>query len=196
MLSTFSSIEQSRFEAFKRAKLNHAVVEDWVAACLSHHMSLEGPGRPLQDLVTPGSHREITMVVATAAKIYAQRLVAAALLKVERPGTPLSPEHVWSAVQERRSNGTDPGFYLQKNESIQLNAPHSRRNYEQRRLAGLAAQEAYDAQFGAEHEDDHDGAVEANGSNHSTEERTSDETDTRVVNHEVKEEDFVDEADD
>lgn len=198
MLSTFSSVEQSRFEAFKRAKLNHAAVEDWVAACLSHHLSLDGPGRPLRDLVTPGSHREIVTVVATAAKVYAQRLVAAAL-KIERPVAPLQPEPVWKAVQERRSNGTDPGFYLQKNESIQLNAPHSRRNYEQGRLAGLAAQEAYDAKFETESDEqgDDDVPVDAEASK-DTEESKANEKEGKpsAVNSEVKDEDFMDEADD
>ncbi|GAX27350.1 hypothetical protein FisN_17Lh267 [Fistulifera solaris] len=198
MLSTFSFIEQSRFEAYKRAKLNHPAVEDWVAACVSHHMSLEGPGRPLSDLVTPGSHREIAMVVATAAKIYAQRLVAAAL-KAERPGAPLSPETLWKVLQERRRNGTDPGFYLQKNGSIQLNAPHSCKNYEQRRLAGLAAQEAYDAKFGtdsSEHADEC--ATVKNEASDAVEERRSDEKeDTKAadVENEVKDEDFMDGAD-
>jgi hypothetical protein len=198
MLSTFSSIEQSRFEAYKRAKLNHPAVEYWVAACLSHHMSLEGPGRRLSDLVTPGSHREITMVVATAAKIYAQRLVAAAL-KTERPGAPLSPETLWKVLQERRRNGTDPGFYLQKNESIQLNAPHSRKTYEQRRLAGLAAQEAYDAKFGMVlSEQTDEGATVKNEASGAAVEIGSDEKDDNkaVVEIEVKDKDFMDEGDD
>lgn len=199
MLSTFSSIEQSRFEAYKRAKLNHAAVENWVAACLSHHMSLEGPGRPLQDLVTPGSHREIVMVVATAAKIYAQRLVAAA---VQRDVTPLPPEHVWKALHERRRSGTDPGFYLDKNEStIQLNAPNSRKDYEQRRLAGLAAQEAYDAQFGAGSQEDGDtnNNVETENNHEKEANETKDDKhkeNVSEVGNDVKDEDFMDEAED
>jgi hypothetical protein len=138
------------------------------------------------------------MVVATAAKIYAQRLVAAAFKK-ERPGAPLSPETLWKALQERRRNGTDPGFYLQKNESIQLNAPHSRKNYEQRRLAGLAAQAAYDAKFGTGNpEQTHGGATATNETSDAAEERGSDEKEDNkaVINSEVKDEDFMDEADD
>jgi len=95
MLSTFSKMEQSRFEAFQRSALPQNTVQDWLVACLYR----KGPtGHPsvardaaasataspshhrlqLDDLVAPGQASDISMVVATVAKIYAQRLVATA----------------------------------------------------------------------------------------------------------------------
>lgn len=92
MLSTFSKMEQSRFEAFQRCALPQNTVQDWLVACLCR----KGPtGHPsvardaaasatshhrlqLDDLVAPGQANDISMVVATVAKIYAQRLVATA----------------------------------------------------------------------------------------------------------------------
>lgn len=145
MLSTFSNIEQSRFQAYRRVTFRSDAIEDWVASCLQHRYDTatsnaimsstnntaaevatsvrcnpyynnillnaqsgqhqlqqqEGPyttqpafnstndrrkmkmnrtyRRPLSDLVAPGQHADIGLVVTIAAKIYAQRLVKAAL---------------------------------------------------------------------------------------------------------------------
>lgn len=86
MLSTFSTLEQSRFQAYKRSCFAADAIEAWVAACLQdRYGSVCGgaPGAPLQrplcDLVAPGQAQEIGLVVAIAAKIYAQRLVAEAV---------------------------------------------------------------------------------------------------------------------
>ena len=91
MLTTFSSLEQSRFQAYKRATFAADTVEQWVAACLqdryqdttSTSTSTTYP-RPLEDLVAPGQAQDIGLVVAIAAKIYAQRLVAEAVALQEK----------------------------------------------------------------------------------------------------------------
>lgn len=92
MLSTFSKMEQSRFEAFQRSALPQNTVQDWLVACLcrkgpTSHSSVARDAAAsatshhrlqLDDLVAPGQASDISMVVATVAKIYAQRLVATA----------------------------------------------------------------------------------------------------------------------
>jgi hypothetical protein len=165
MLSTFSTIEQSRFEAFRRVVFPANAIENWIACCLQYRYDtavinatsttlfshsnnnnnnnntstaptpppaatflrnnpfynnmiltvtskqqqnqhkkhttihpLQSSGsksllsssssrssfvynkRPLSDLVAPGNHTDIGLIVSVAAKIYAQRLVKAALL--------------------------------------------------------------------------------------------------------------------
>lgn len=144
MLSTFSNVEQSRFQAYKRSCFSATAIETWVAACLEDRCGGGGgvSGRPLTDLVAPGQAEEIGLVVAIAAKIYAQRLVAEAvsIQESERqqqqreqqqqsvgdapvPGTAarssidasgaVSCVSVWKAAQERSRRGADPGFFLQ-----------------------------------------------------------------------------------
>jgi len=102
MLSTFTKLEQSRFEAFQRSCLNAATIQKWVATCLNDRFGLlplpqnssnstqsssprnqlsERMMRPLRDLVSSvpsGQADDIVMVVSTLAKIYAQRLVSTA----------------------------------------------------------------------------------------------------------------------
>uniref|UniRef100_A0A7S4VWB0 TAFII28-like protein domain-containing protein n=2 Tax=Ditylum brightwellii TaxID=49249 RepID=A0A7S4VWB0_9STRA len=139
-LSTFNTIEQSRFEAFRRCVLNASSISTFVAHCIQNHahrrydvrvgtqsllsgdvggngacgvvhptvirkkktkmdakeeewlhnalkqrpqfhvLSKEGEtsAPKLHDLVAPNNAQEITAVVATLAKCYAQRLVSAA----------------------------------------------------------------------------------------------------------------------
>jgi hypothetical protein len=176
MLSTFSNMEQSRFAAYKRATLNAGAVQAWVGTCLFHRLadtprvSSNEQRQQLSELVTPGSHNEIGMVVAIAAKVYAQRLVAAAVQVATRdnatgktastlpqqPQAALQPEHVWQALEERQRAGLDPGFYLQSNEPLQWSTVNSRQDYDQRRLAALEAQEAFDKMYGAPEESDDD----------------------------------------
>ncbi|CAB9528606.1 expressed unknown protein [Seminavis robusta] len=91
LLSTFSKIEMSRFEAFKRVSFPCDAISDYVAHCLATRQGALPRPQPvgkflnfdnqqprLEDLVVPGQQEEITTVVATLAKAYAQRLVAAA----------------------------------------------------------------------------------------------------------------------
>jgi hypothetical protein len=86
MLSTFSSLEQSRFQAYKRSCFAANAIEAWVAACLEDRYGggVSDPPRPLPDLVATGQAQEIGLVVAMAAKIYAQRLVAEAVAMQEK----------------------------------------------------------------------------------------------------------------
>jgi hypothetical protein len=106
MLSTFSKLEQSRFEAFQRASFPADAVAKWIAACLSHRFRIvmdpppnhhhyssaaatanntttastcTASSRSLSDLVAVGQEGEICMVVSVLAKIYAQRLVQTAI---------------------------------------------------------------------------------------------------------------------
>jgi len=178
MLTTFSSLEQSRFQAYKRATFAADTVEQWVAACLQDRYqdttttnnTNNGPAaRPLEDLVAPGQAQDIGLVVAIAAKIYAQRLVAEAVALQEKEtaaaakqlptsgggaaaAAPLPPTAIWKAVLERRKRGVDPGFFLQpatEASSESLNwavtaASSSAISHDVRRLAAEHAQEEYD----------------------------------------------------
>lgn len=144
MLSLFSNVEQSRFQAYKRSTFNATAIENYVSSCLIHKYhkattivnsllipsitnsnddknrnlyyqnviwntasvsSTTNPSRgrqqqqqqstgandhngqrrfnsihrPLSDLVAPGQHEDIGLIVTIIAKIYAQRLVKAAI---------------------------------------------------------------------------------------------------------------------
>ena len=97
VLSTFSRLEQSRFEAFRRVTFPKDAISKYVAHCLieeQHRPVSQGvPTAPdtkttvgskpirepiLSEVVAPGQAEDITIVVATLAKAYAQRLVTAA----------------------------------------------------------------------------------------------------------------------
>lgn len=186
MLSTFSKLEQSRFEAFRRSTVPSDAVQEWLAACLSdryRHSSVDKQQQQqqrsssllLSDLVQTGQADPITSVVATLAKVYAQRLVstarsiadnetAAAAAANGSNGTntngdaysysaeqqqqqqqtsPLSPLHIWQALQERKTQGLEPGFFLQANSGLQWSVVES--VHDGRRLAALQAQEDHDA---------------------------------------------------
>ena len=99
LLNTFSTNESIRFQSHQRSSLAASVIEQYVAACIEHryhrndHLNqnnhtavssspstLPPPSR-LEDYVsTPSQASDIGMIVATAAKIYAQRLMAEAAL--------------------------------------------------------------------------------------------------------------------
>jgi hypothetical protein len=180
MLSTFSKLEQSRFEAFRRATVPADAIQEWLAACLADRYSISPPAgagksRSLADLVQPGQADPISMVVATLAKVYAQRLVSAAQTLVhedsnnndtegvtadtagEQQQNPLEPRHLWRAWEHRKRQGLDPGFFLQANESLQWSSgSHSVQDHDCRRLAALAAQEEYDAHVAKEEQKEKD----------------------------------------
>lgn len=172
ILSTFSKIEQSRFEAFKRVAFPTDTISDYVAHCLAerqqhqrpepnyHHSkslfaSSSGDGGKaaprLQDLVVPGQEEEITTVVATLAKVYAQRLCAAAKAHAQtlpkktgdssESNGALQPEHILHAFYARKEQGQDPGFFLQPNEGLTI--PNNGKE-QMKRVAALAAQEDFD----------------------------------------------------
>ncbi|KAL3904344.1 MAG: hypothetical protein SGILL_010106, partial [Bacillariaceae sp.] len=99
VLSTFSRLEQSRFEAFRRATFPRDAIAKYVAHCLieeQHRPVSQGDAtaaakeswemprtKPLREpilseVVAPGQAEDISVVVASLAKAYAQRLVTAA----------------------------------------------------------------------------------------------------------------------
>jgi hypothetical protein len=152
MLSTFSKVEQSRFEAFQRARLSPQHVGDWIAACLCHRWNLAGDHRSLRDLVAVGQAPEISLVVASLAKIYSQRIVQTAIQQRgdskgdHNGGGPLTVEDLRAAHTERQREGLDPGFFLQAADERPVAALRRRQSqlYEQQRLAALEAQDKYD----------------------------------------------------
>jgi hypothetical protein len=201
VLSTFSKLEQSRFEAFRKASFPGDAIGTYVAHCLIHeqHRSIStgdidkstssserGGGneeaavavatntstasivsnstrlrylRPttatataatgerrkkepiLSDVVATGQSGDITVVVSTLAKAYAQRLVLAARKysierrnrhkissvhdensnndddeeeeEEEEEDIAISPEDILTAYADREVRGLDPGFFLQ-----------------------------------------------------------------------------------
>ena len=151
MLSTFSKLEQSRFEAFQRVSFPVDAIGDWIAACLSDRMHLLPNIRPLEDLVAVGHAGEIRTVVAVLAKIYAQRLVQSAARIASNSGrdpsttqAALQPSDILGAYEERRIQGLDPGFFLQNAGERPAFVLEPKQSFDQRRLAALQAQEEYD----------------------------------------------------
>jgi hypothetical protein len=181
MLSTFSKLEQSRFEAFRRSTVPADAVHEWLAACLADRYSIPPPAanggagesRTLADLVQPGQADSISMVVATLAKVYAQRLVSEAqrlamedsnnsnnnegVTTADELQYPLQPQHIRRAWEHRKRQGLDPGFFLQANEGLQWSSGGQATGvHDCRRLAALAAQEEYDAHVAEEEKKEKD----------------------------------------
>lgn len=112
--------------------------------------------RSLDDMVAPGQADEITVVVSTLAKAYAQRLVTAARRVAAAEGLeesqPLQPSHLLKAHHSRVHAGLDPGFFLQKPRATAVTESCSAvaaalgivDKNELARNAALAAQEEYD----------------------------------------------------
>jgi hypothetical protein len=143
VLSTFSRLEQSRFEAFRRATFPSDAISKYVAHCLLQQDPTRRKQAPvLSHVCAPGQSEEIVIVVNTLAKAYAQRLVTAAR-RAAPDDTPIQPQHILHAFQERQAQGLDPGFFLQPSEqstSLQLN----NKDYSKKRLAALHLQDEYD----------------------------------------------------
>ena len=143
VLSTFSRLEQSRFEAFRRATFPSDAISKYVAHCLLQQDPTRRKQVPvLSHVCAPGQSEEIVIVVNTLAKAYAQRLVTAAR-RAAPDDTPIQPQHILDAFQERQAQGLDPGFFLQPSEqstSLQLN----NKEHSKKRLAALHLQDEYD----------------------------------------------------
>ena len=144
VLSTFSAVEQDRFNAFRRNTFARDVVSSFVTSSLvnaSRHvqthrkielgMTSSQSASPtvdaqhlkyLSDCVAPGTSVQIIFTVRTVAKIYAQRLLQSARnLATERNhghDVALLPEHILEAYQQRVRNGVDPGFFMQADVGI------------------------------------------------------------------------------
>jgi hypothetical protein len=165
--STFNRLEQSRFEAFRRAAFPGDAISKYVAHCLiEEHGGGQGPTRRspiLSEVSAPGQADEICIVVSTLAKAYAQRLVTASrrLANNSSSDEPIQPEHILQAFHDRQAAGLDPGFFLQA-------APSSTKVllkddvYKRKRLAALKAQEDYDKLYPplATEENDGDDAMD------------------------------------
>jgi hypothetical protein len=150
VLSTFSRLEQSRFEAFRRSTLPGDAIRKYIAHCLvqqrKEHTPASRPAPALSHLCAPGQAEEITIVVSTLAKSYAQRLITAAR-RAAPDDTPIQPQHILNALEERKAQGLDPGFFLQASHSASSGLSSILKrdsNYETKRLAALQAQEDYD----------------------------------------------------
>ena len=146
VLSTFSRLEQSRFEAFRRAAFPSDAISKYVAQCLIDEHGENGRRAPvLSELCAPGQAEEICIVVSTLAKAYAQRLVTAArrLSKGTHQQEPIEPDQILQAFYDRQSKGLDPGFFLQAAPSTTRTVLKDE-SYQRKRLAALKAQEDYD----------------------------------------------------
>lgn len=185
VLSTFDRLEQSRFEAFRRSVfpadaisnyISHSLAVSHERATSQHKQQYTQIGkrllacansgvtagskqhpqlRPLRDMVAPDQAEEITAVVSTLAKAYAQRLVTSArrVAAYSEESEALTVQHVLQAHRSRTKVGLDPGFFLQapvepfstvENESIVAAALGRVNRVELKRNAALAAEEAYD----------------------------------------------------
>ena len=150
VLSTFTALEQSRFEAFRRCTFQSDAISKYIAHCLTRaeerrfvhslgmntnqqprattsqlHQPYPLPKRELKELVAPDNTlnrnsnpaQEITIVVTTLAKAYAQRLVTAARKVASTSEYPenekLLSEHLCEARYQRVRQGLDPGFFMQ-----------------------------------------------------------------------------------
>jgi flagellar biosynthesis GTPase FlhF len=187
VLSTFSRLEQSRFEAFRRATFCGDAISRYIAQCMvqTHEQryglaALPPPPaaaaaaaammiRPsdnnnnagatttttrtlqpqLEHLCAPDHAEEITIVVSTLAKSYAQRLVTAAR-RAATDDAPIQPKHILQVYRERQASGLDPGFFLQPPPLRAITVPTStaegQAKYNLRRLAALGLQDEYDKQ--------------------------------------------------
>lgn len=145
--STFSRLEQSQFEAFRRAAFPSDAISKYVAQCLiDEHGCENGPTSRdpvLSELCAPGQGEEICIVVSTLAKAYAQRLMTAANRLATSPDEPTTPEQILQAFHDRQAKGLDPGFFLQPASSKTKTLTNDE-SYERKRLAALHAQEEYD----------------------------------------------------
>jgi hypothetical protein len=217
VLSTFSRMEQSRFEAFRRATFPRDAIAKYVAHCLieeQHRPIAQGipttsatttirTSKPLREpilseVVAVGQAEDISIVVATLAKAYAQRLVTAARRHASirnskeaaaaaseassghgstvatagadtetttnnsnRSGgsnshrqstqftsSAMTPDDIMKAYNQRKAQGLDPGFFLQRWERSQNVLTDNDDVYQHKRLAALHAQEQYDKLHG------------------------------------------------
>ena len=184
-LSTFNSLEQSRFEAFRRCTFCGDAISKFIAHCLLHlerqkswrrQVARDGMGTNgygvghnftsvadekisaaiknrrkskiepiLEDLVVPSSAQEITLVVSTLAKAYAQRTVtqARSMNKSYPSNLPLKREHILQAHLHRVKTGQDPGFFMHPS-SQKHHQSGSSLDTDLTYQATLALQEAYE----------------------------------------------------
>mmetsp|Transcript_13005 Transcript_13005/g.30798 ORF Transcript_13005/g.30798 Transcript_13005/m.30798 type:complete len:241 (+) Transcript_13005:126-848(+) len=149
-LSTFNRLEQSRFEAFRRSTFSSNAISKYIAQILIEGVDDGIEREPvLSHLCTVGQASEITMVVSTLAKAYAQRLMHEARSFAETTEAVL-PRHILLAMDERNSQGTEHDFFLQNAAPTSAGASLCNKTYSARRLAAIRLQELYDEENGSE----------------------------------------------
>ncbi|CAJ1928000.1 unnamed protein product [Cylindrotheca closterium] len=148
-LSTFNRLEQSRFEAFRRSTFSSDAISKYVAQILIEGLNDGIERNPvLSHLCSVGQASEITMVVSTLAKAYAQRLMQdsrsfAGIKEV------VLPRYMLLAMDERNSQGTEIDFFLQNAATSSSGSSLCNRNYSSRRLAAIRLQELYEEDNGS-----------------------------------------------
>ena len=148
-LSTFNRLEQSRFEAFRRSTFSSDAISKYVAQILLEGLDDGVERKPvLSDLCSVGQASEITMVVSTLAKTYAQRLMQEGRSFAGTREAVL-PRHILLSTDERNSQGTENDFFLQNAEKASAGSLLCSRNYSARRLAAIRLQELYDEDNGS-----------------------------------------------
>lgn len=142
-LSTFNRLEQSRFEAFRRSTFSSDAISKYIAQCLIESLGDGIEREPLlSHLCVVGQASEITMVVSTLAKVYAQRLIHEART-FANGRQPVEPQHLMEAIDERNSQGLESDFFLQ-NSSTSVGSSLGNKNFVHQRLAAIRLQELYD----------------------------------------------------
>lgn len=105
----------------------------------------------LNDLVVPNAAQEITVVVSTLAKAYAQRTVTQARSSIRKTNNypdhlPLQPQHIQDAHNHRVQTGQDPGFFMQPSQKHIMSQATTSFHTDETLQAALAWQDAYDSQ--------------------------------------------------
>ena len=155
--STLTPQEQSRWTAFQQSVLSTTAVQDWLAACLSlRYNHDDNNSTALADYCVPGQEQDIGMVVATLAKIYAQRLVATAVKLRDDNNkytteasatvvTPLEPLDIQRAWHYQQKHGLAPGFFLASSSNTTTSCRHNPQAETDLRMAALQAEQEFDA---------------------------------------------------
>mmetsp|Transcript_10927 Transcript_10927/g.15730 ORF Transcript_10927/g.15730 Transcript_10927/m.15730 type:complete len:279 (-) Transcript_10927:119-955(-) len=177
IMNTWTVQEQDRFAAYRRCVLKGDVISKFVAFSLAkeeqkrfslranassilfgavqnRETKMKIHASPLSQFVSPNCSSEITVVVSTLAKAYAQRLVSAARQVANASGYSthqrLLPQHYLEAYQRRVQAGLDPGFFLSPQQRTVPTSTQPNRTtglldkYQFKLAAAKAAQDAYD----------------------------------------------------
>ena len=149
-LSTFNRLEQSRFEAFRRSTFSSDAISKYVAQIMIEGLE-DGTDRDpvLSHLCSVGQAPEITMVVSTLAKVYAQRLIHETKV-VAGTNQAIRPQHILQAVNQRLSQSAENDFFLQNALEASVSTSSSDENYSAQRQAAIRLQELYDSYKGTE----------------------------------------------
>jgi len=149
-LSTFNRLEQSRFEAFRRSTFSSDAVSKYVAQILIEGLQDGIEGEPeLSHLCSVGQAPEITMVISTLAKVYAQRLIHEAKVFADA-NQAIRPQHISQAINERVNKTIEHDFFLQNALTTSVGFSSCEKNYSAQRVAAIRLEDLYDNQNGSE----------------------------------------------